>query len=70
MLTPRQFAAAKDVAYTTVISWLNKKLLADAEKQELAYGGFMWQIPEDAPTPDLKPGPKPTKKAAKKGTAK
>jgi len=67
MLTARQFAAAREVAYTTVISWLNKKLLPGAEKQELAYGGFMWQIPADATVPDLKPGPRPgEKKAAKK----
>ena len=70
MLTARQFAAAREVAYTTVISWLNKELLKGAEKQELAYGGFMWQIPEDAPIPELKPGPKPAKKAAKKAMKK
>jgi hypothetical protein len=74
MLTARQFAAAREVAYTTVINWLNKKLLVGAEREELAYGGFMWRIPADAPTPDLKPGPKPakksTKKAAKKGAGK
>ena len=70
MLTARQFAAAREVAYTTVISWLNKELLIGAEKQELAYGGFMWCIPEDAPVPELKPGPKPTKKAAKKPAAR
>jgi hypothetical protein len=71
MLTARQFAAAREVAYTTVISWLNKELLIGAEKQELAYGGFMWQIPEDADGPELKPGPRPTKKpAAKKPAAR
>jgi hypothetical protein len=67
MLTARQYAAAREVAYTTVINWLNKKLLTDAEKEELAYGDFMWRIPEDAPVPELKPGPKPSKKTAKKG---
>jgi hypothetical protein len=68
MLTARQFAAAREVAYTTVINWLNKELLIGAEKEELAYGGFMWRIPENAEVPELKPGPKPkpTKKSAKK----
>jgi hypothetical protein len=68
MLTARQFAAAREVAYTTVINWLNKKLLIGAEKEALAYGGFMWRIPENAEVPELKPGPKPkpTKKSAKK----
>jgi hypothetical protein len=72
MLTARQFAATKEVAYTTVINWLNKELLTGAEKEELAYGGFMWRIPEDAEVPELKPGPKPkpAKKAAKKGAKK
>lgn len=76
MLTARQFAEARNVAYTTVISWLNKTLLPGAEKEELAYGGFMWLIPENAITPELKPGPKskkaralkPAKKARKKGS--
>ncbi|HEX5083542.1 MAG TPA: hypothetical protein VFY40_15960 [Blastocatellia bacterium] len=70
MLTARQFAAAREVAYTTVISWLNKELLKGAEKQELAYGGFMWQIPEDAPVPDLKPGPRPQPATLKKAPVK
>jgi hypothetical protein len=70
MLTARQFAAKRDVAYTTVINWLNRELLRGAERQPLAYGGFMWMIPADAPAPDLKPGPVPGKKAAKKGAKK
>ena len=44
MLTARQFAASKEVAYTTVISWLNKELLKGAEKEELAYGGFILRL--------------------------
>lgn len=76
MLTARQFAEARNVAYTTVINWLNKTLLPGAEKEELAYGGFMWLIPENAIAPELKPGPKakkesgakPAKKARKKGS--
>jgi hypothetical protein len=68
IFTARQFAAAREVAYTTVINWLNKELLIGAEKEDLAYGGFMWRLPENAEVPELKPGPKPkpTKKSAKK----
>ncbi len=62
MLTPRQFAERNSVAYTTVISWLNKQLLPGAEKEDLAYGGFMWLVPEDTPVPSLKPGPVPAPK--------
>jgi hypothetical protein len=66
MLTARQFAAAREV------NWLNEKLLIGAEKEALAYDGFMWRIPEDAETHEVKPGPKPkpTKQAAAKKGAK
>lgn len=63
MVTPRQFAQKHEVAYTTVIAWLNKSLLVGAKKEDLAYGGFMWLIPENAAPPDLKPGPKPKTEA-------
>lgn len=59
MLTPRQFATHHGVAYTTVISWINKGLLAGAEQFEMPFGGFVWRVPIDATVPDLKPGPVP-----------
>src|SRR5262249_58102067 len=68
MLTARQFAAAREVAYTTVINWLNKELLIGAEKQELAYGGVMWGVSGGGLVSELKTGAEP--EAAEKGTKK
>jgi hypothetical protein len=72
MMTARQFATLRGVPYTTVIFWLKKDAIPGAEKLEIAVGrqGFIWRVPEDAPLPDLPRGPRPTKKAAKKGSAK
>lgn len=47
MLTPRQFAEAKQVAYTTVMFWLNQGLIADAERHETPTGHY-WEIPATA----------------------
>jgi len=67
MLTPRQYAQEAGVAYTTVMSWLQKNLIAGAVKHPLPYGsGYYYQVPADAPKPELQPGPKP--KADKKGS--
>jgi len=44
MLTPRQFASEIGVAYTTVMSWSQKGLIAEAVKQETLYG-HLWEIP-------------------------
>jgi len=72
MVTARQFAELRGVPYTTVIFWLKKSLLHGAEKQEIPFGrqGFIWRVPDDAPLPELTPGPVPKaakKKATKKG---
>jgi hypothetical protein len=71
MLTPRQYAIKIGVAYTTVMNWLSKGLLTGAAKEPLPFGGYYWQVPANAPKPNLKAGPKPkTKKAGKKGSKK
>jgi hypothetical protein len=72
MITARQFATVHGVPYTTVIFWLKKEAIPGAEKLEIPVGrqGFIWQVPEDAPLPDLPRGPQPTKKAAKKSIKK
>lgn len=44
MLTPRQFAEAKNVAYTTVMFWLNQGLIKGARKNETPTGHY-WEIP-------------------------
>jgi len=69
MITARKFAELRGVPYTTVIFWLKKELLTGAEKHDIPFGrqGFVWRVPDDAPLPELTPGPKPkpSKKAAK-----
>lgn len=58
MLTPKQYAERIDAAYSTVMSWLQRDLIPGAQKQELPSGGWYYVVPEDAPRPELKPGPK------------
>jgi hypothetical protein len=75
MLSPRQFASKHAVAYTTVLFWLKNEAVQGAEKVPLPFGEgrYAYQIPEDAPKPDLKPGPVPKKaetKPAKKRAAR
>jgi hypothetical protein len=68
MLTPRQYASEAGVAYTTVMNWLQKGLIAGAVKESLPFGGYYWQVPYNAPPPKLQPGrpPKVSKKGGKK----
>src|SRR5262245_58390180 len=58
MITARQFAEMHDTPYTTVATWLQRELIPGAEKQELPYGGYVWMVPQNAPKPELRPGPK------------
>jgi hypothetical protein len=58
MLTPKQYAERVEAAYSTVMSWLQRDLIPGAQKQELPSGGWYYVVPEDAPKPDLKPGPR------------
>jgi hypothetical protein len=57
MITARQYAEMHATPYTTVATWLQRELIPGAEKQELPYGGYIWMVPQDAPIPELKPGP-------------
>lgn len=73
MITPRKYAENHQAAYSTVMSWLQRDLIPGAEKHELPTGGWVYTIPENAPKPDLKPGPVPkteTKPSAKKRASK
>ena len=67
MLSPRQYAVATGNPYTTVMTWLQKGMIAGARKEELPppFTGHTYRIPEDAPPPELKPGPKPGAKKKK-----
>jgi hypothetical protein len=58
MITARQYAEMHGTPYTTVATWLQRELIPGAEKQELPYGGYVWMVPDNAPKPELKPGPK------------
>ena len=84
MITPKQYAELTGTPYPTVMRWLQKELIPGAEKRELPFGGWYYAIPDDAPRPALKPGPKakengvvsmateekPTKPAKKAGSKK
>jgi len=61
MLTPREYGEKHGVAYSTVIAWLRKGLIAGSRKEalEAPFTGFIYRIPQDADPPALKPGPKP-----------
>jgi hypothetical protein len=69
MLTAKKFAARAGVSYPTIIAWLKKGRVPGAELVEDSPHGSYWQTPADSldKVEKQKPGPKPTKKAAKKG---
>ena len=65
-VTPREYAQKHGVAYTTVMKWLQRGLIAGAVKEALPapFEGYIYRVPEDAPRPTAKPGPKPSAKKA------
>jgi hypothetical protein len=69
MLTAKKFAERAGVTYPTIIAWLKKGRVPGAELVEDSPHGSYWQTPADSldKVEKQKPGPKPTKKAAKKG---
>jgi hypothetical protein len=69
MLTVREFAEAMDVTYTTVIRWLNLKLVPGAETEEVFPGMTVWKIPPEA-TSMQRPRAGAPKRKARKGTKK
>lgn len=73
MVSPKQYAAIHQVAYTTVMKWLQRNLLLGAVKESLPppFQGYMYRVPIDAKPPDSKPGPKlGSKRSGKKKAAK
>jgi hypothetical protein len=64
MISPRQYAEATGTPYTTVMTWLQKGMIPGAHKEDLQepFKGYIYRIPEGAPPPELKPGPKPGSK--------
>lgn len=69
MLTAKKFAERAGVTYPTIINWLKKGLVPGAQLVEDSPHGSYWQIPATSldKVEKQKTGPKPTKKAAKKG---
>jgi len=63
MITARQYAEMHNTPYTTVATWLQRVRIPGAEKHEMPYGGYVWMVPQIAPKPELKPGPKPKSEA-------
>lgn len=70
MLTAKKFAERAGVTYPTVISWLKKGLVPDAEFVAESPHGSYWQIPATSLDKVAKQKPGPKKEAAKKGSAK
>jgi hypothetical protein len=71
MITPKEYAANHGKSRDAVMKWLQRNLVPGAIRQPAPepFTGYVYWIPEDAPAPNLKPGPKPgaKKKASKKG---
>lgn len=67
MVTPKEFAVIHDVAYTTVMKWLQRDLIPGAVKEMLQppFQGHIYWVPKDASRPESKPGPK---KGSKRGS--
>lgn len=68
MLTPRQYATMKGVAYTTVMNWLQQGKIPEAIKHQTPTGHY-WEIPEKVPAPKLLPGRPPNPTPATNGQA-
>jgi len=65
MIPPKEYAEKVGAKYQTVMLWLRQNLIPGAQRFDLPAGGHYYTIPEDAPKPETRRGPKP-KKAAKK----
>ena len=57
-LTPRQYAEQQGVAYTTVMSWLQRGKLPGAVKHATLTGHY-WELLETVSAPKLQPGRPP-----------
>lgn len=56
MLTPKKFAELHGVAYTTVLYWISKGLLAGVESVEMPDGRTAYAVPADTQPPELQRG--------------
>lgn len=67
-MTATVFADEMGVSYPTVVRWLKRGLVPNAELKEAPERGKWWEIPEtslqmERPPAGRKPGPKPKKTA-------
>jgi hypothetical protein len=72
MLTTAQFAEHYQVAYTTVMTWLQRGIVPGAQRVPTPRGD-VWEIPASATkefTPPAKGRPKKAAKKSKKGGVK
>jgi hypothetical protein len=69
MLTTKEFAEHFKVAYTTVMTWLNREIVPGAKRVPTPRGD-VWEIPSTALATFTPPKQGRPKKAAKKRTAK
>ena len=68
LITPRQYATEQGIPYRTVMEWLQRGLIAAAEKSETPTGHY-WMVPGNAPKPELQVG-RPKKEAVATPVAK
>jgi hypothetical protein len=68
LVTPKEYAEKNNVAYTTVLYWLNNGRVEGAVKHDTPRGAY-WELPEDTTPPPKRSG-RPKKTAAKKTTKK
>ena len=68
LVTPRQYAEMRGVAYTTVMHWLQGGKVEGSVKHETPHGHY-WELPDDTPRPKKLSG-RPKKEGAKKSTKK
>jgi hypothetical protein len=68
LVTPKEYAEIHNVAYTTVLYWLNTGRVEGAVKHETPRGPY-WELPLETPRPKKLSGrpKKATKKTSKKG---
>jgi hypothetical protein len=66
MIPPKEYAEMVGAKYQTVMLWLRQDLIPGAQRFDLPAGGHYYVIPENAPKPETRRGPKPKKEGAKK----
>ncbi len=64
MILLSEFAKKHNKPYQTVMTWRRRGLLRGVVKVDKPIEHYL--IPENAPVPNVKPGPRPKKKSSKK----